>query len=139
MKPLPKTKDALVLRTDFSDQGAWKSICEAIREPQDEYEAFVECLDDKEFADLTKDQLIKRLPEGYPHTFLIVVDKQAVTHPEHPILVLDVFEDPGREFRAIPSQIAPVENNLSNGSLDFEDFAEAVDEDDEILRRSPEA
>jgi hypothetical protein len=139
MKLLPKTKDALVLRTDFSDHAVWQSICETIREPQDEYEAFVECLDDKEFADLPKDQLLKRLPEGYPHTFLIVVDRQAITHPEHPLLVLDVFEDPGREFRAIPSQIAPIENNLSNGSLDFDDFAEAVDEDDEILRRSPEA
>jgi hypothetical protein len=30
MKQIPKTKDALVLRADFSDQAAWEAICTII-------------------------------------------------------------------------------------------------------------
>jgi hypothetical protein len=35
----------------------------------------------------------------------------------------------GREFRAIPTAVQSIENNLSIANMDFEDFAEAVDED----------
>jgi hypothetical protein len=32
VKKLPKSENSLVLRTDFSDDSAWESICAAIRE-----------------------------------------------------------------------------------------------------------
>ena len=59
--------------------------------------------------------------------FIFVADQVAHLDPEHPILVVDCFEDPGRMFRVIPSAAWGVENNLSLANMDFEDFADAVD------------
>ena len=61
MKPLPKTKQSLVLRTDFSDNAAWASLCAAIQEPnEDGFKAFVDCVSDPVYEGLTVDQLVGR-------------------------------------------------------------------------------
>jgi hypothetical protein len=49
--------------------------------------------------------------------------------PEHPVLALDLYSDPGRTLRVIPSEMWGVENNLSLANMDFEEFADAVDKD----------
>lgn len=36
MKKIPTTNDVLVLRTDFSDEKTWKSICKSIKTPEPE-------------------------------------------------------------------------------------------------------
>jgi hypothetical protein len=138
MKQLPKTEHALVLRTDFSNQAAWEAICAAIRAPVGELRAFVDFLDDAEYAGATKDQLLGLVPEGYDHTFLIVVDRTAISHPDHPLLLVNLWERSGQEFRAIPAEIQGIENNLSIANMDFEDFADAVDETG-VFRGFPEA
>ena len=53
MKHLPETKNALVLRTDFSDAAAWEAICAAIREPVGEFRAYVHFVSDPAYAGLT--------------------------------------------------------------------------------------
>jgi len=45
------------------------------------------------------------------------------------VLVVDLYSDPGRSFRVIPSELWGVENNLSLANIDFEEFADAVDRD----------
>jgi hypothetical protein len=137
MKPLPETEDPLVLRTDFSDQAAWETICATIREPVGEFHAYVDFLDDVEYAGLTKDQLLRLVPEDYGHSFIIVADQTATSLPDHPLLIVDLYEGSGREFRAIPSQIQAIENNLSIANMDFEEFAESVD-DSGVFRGFPE-
>ena len=52
-----------------------------------------------------------------------------LTHPEFPILVVDLYASRGREFRALPTQVQAIQNNLSIANMDFADFAEAVDAD----------
>jgi hypothetical protein len=42
-------------------------------------------------------------------------------------LVVDLFEEPGRTFRAVPSAIQSIENNLSIANMDFWEFADNVD------------
>ena len=49
--------------------------------------------------------------------------------PGVPILVVDLRRERGRGFRAIPSTIQSIENNLSIANMDFFEFANAVDED----------
>jgi hypothetical protein len=44
-------------------------------------------------------------------------------------LAIDLYGERGRTFRAIPSQIRGIENNLSIGNMDFFEFADNVDED----------
>jgi hypothetical protein len=40
-----------------------------------------------------------------------------------------LFDDPGRVFRVVPSQILGIENNLSTANMDFDEFADSVGED----------
>ena len=130
---LPAAEDSPVIRTDFDNQHAWETICELIRMPvhdegQDLF-AYVELVDDPVFRDLTVEELIACVPEHFPHTFLFVVDKAATQAPEFPIQVVDLDHERGRTFRAIPSQIQVIENNLSIANMDFCSFADCVEED----------
>ena len=130
MKQIPKTENALVLRTDFSNHAAWETIRAIIRKPVGifRFRANVDLFDDIEYAGITKDQLLELIPKDYSHTFIVVVDRTAISLPDHPLLIVDLYERSGREFRAVPSQIQGIENNLSIANMDFEEFAESVDE-----------
>lgn len=129
MKPLPETQNALVLRTDFSDNSAWEAVCATIREPVGDFRASVDFVSDQEYAGLTVEQLLSLLPPGSHHSFIFIVDRTALSHSDHPILVVDLYAEPGRTFRVIPSEMWGVENNLSIANMDFEEFAEAADAD----------
>ena len=131
MKSFPDPDNAPVLRTDFSKQAAWEEIRAEIQKPVGrlQFRANVEFIDDPEYAGLTSSQLLDILPADYNHSFIIVADRMTISHPEHPLLIIDLFDKPAREFRAIPRQIQGVENNLSIANMDFEDFADAVHAD----------
>jgi hypothetical protein len=140
MNQVPAKEFPLVLRTDFSDQVAWEEICRIIRKPVGifRFRANVCFLDDVDFKEIAKDQLLDLIPRNYNHSFIILVDQVTISEPEHPLLVVDLYERSGRDFRALPSQIQGIENNLSIANMDFEEFAEAVDEDG-ILRGFPKS
>ena len=131
MKPLPETVNALVLRTDFSDQATWAAICAMIQKPVGilRFRANVELLDEAAYAGINKDGLLTLVSPHYNHSFIILVDQTAILHPEHPLLIVDLYERSGKEFRAVPSQIQSIENNLSIANMDFEEFADSVDQD----------
>ncbi len=129
MKEIPKTKDSLVLRTDFTDEAAWKSICKEIEKPNDhEFRAYVEFVSDPQYDGITAKQLA-RMKKSSDHLFIFVVDSISLSNPEHPILVVDLIDKLGRTFRVIPSQMWSVENNLSIANMDFHEFADAAGDD----------
>lgn len=115
------------MRTDFSDEPAWESLCVAIREPVGEFRAYVECISDREYEGLKAEDLSSIIGDGNA-TFAFIVDGIALSDPDHPILVVDLERNSGRTFRVIPSEMWSVENNLSLGNMDFGEFANAVDE-----------
>ena len=131
MKPLPQSQAALVIRTDFSDDQAWEAIGAAILELTEEgFGAHVEFVDDGAYRGVTKEQLLNLFPEGDQRPFFfMIVDDVTVRSPEHPVLVVDLWREPGREFRAVPAAVQAIENNLSIANIDFADFADAVEED----------
>jgi hypothetical protein len=130
MNPLPNTSSTLLLRTDFSDERAWDALCAAVQapEPGTGFSAGVTPLSDRAYEGATVEDLLSVGSVSY-RSFLLVADRMALTGPEQPVLVVDLLEEPGRTFRVIPSQAWSVENNLSLGNMDFEEFSEAVDED----------
>jgi hypothetical protein len=133
-KQLPKTNNPLVVRTDFENQQAWNAICKLIRAPVSvpggTFYAYVQFLEDEAFRGLGTEEVLARLPSDYNHSFLFVVDSTAISHPEFPILVIDVRGvHRGRNFRAVPTATQAIENNLSISNMDFFEFAAAVDED----------
>lgn len=129
MKPLPATKNALVLRTDFADEAAWQAICAAIQRPSDGFLAYVDFVNDPDYAGLEPAALLTTPSEEPDRSFVFMVDRAALSQPDQPILVVDLLDEPGRTFRVIPAGMAAVENNLSLANLGFADFAEAVDRD----------
>jgi hypothetical protein len=129
LKYIPDTQNALVLRTDFSDESVWELISTAIQEPVGDFQAYVEFLSDPAYSGLTPEQLMLLVPQESDHTFLFIVDQLSIFHPEHPILVIDLLNEPGRSFRVIPSEMWSVENNLSVANMDFHEFANSVDPD----------
>ena len=68
-------------------------------------------LSDREFDGLTVEQLIP-LTRGTNCTLIFIVDRVALTHPERPILTVDLYSEPGRTFRVIPALMWAVQNNL---------------------------
>jgi tetratricopeptide (TPR) repeat protein len=128
MKKIPLTENALVLRTDFSDESAWESICAAIQNPENEFTANVDFVSDPQNKDITTANLGAHVSPDYPFSFAFIVDDIAIAQPDHPILVINLPDASNRTFRVIPSQLWSVENNLSIGNMDFEEFADAADE-----------
>ena len=131
MKPIPVTDNSLVIRTDFADEAAWEAIIEAVQQPVGDFPYFADVvfLADADFDGLDKDQLRGLVPEGFPHSYLVVADRVAIASAEHPLLVVDLQDEPGREFRAIPSTVQDIAVNLSISNMDFEDFVVGVGED----------
>ena len=129
LKKIPETEDSLVLRTDFSNDELWEEVCKAIEKPDGISRAYVEFLSNSQYENLNIEQLLSLIGEESNHTFLFIVDKKTLSLPEFPILCIDLFEEPGRSFRVIPSAMISVQNNLSIANMDFEEFAESVDPD----------
>jgi hypothetical protein len=132
MKNIPETRNAMVLRTDFSDERAWQEVCAAIKEPVGQFRANVTFVSDPGFKDITIEEVIKqRTKKGF---VLFIVDDRTISHEEHPILVVDLWHEPGRTFRVIPAEMWGVENNLSLANMDWRDFAENADTADGVFR-----
>lgn len=131
MQKLPKTENSLLLRTDFTDDDAWTSLCITAQLPSEEgFQARLDCLSDPGYGGLTIEQLLSLAsPDSSGHFFIFIADHKALTDPEHPILVVDLDEEPGRAFRVIPQEMWGIENNLSLSNMDYEEFYEQADPD----------
>jgi hypothetical protein len=88
---------------------------------------------------MTVEQLVELTPKGGVHDFVFafLADRIALTEPEQPVLVVDLYDEPGRIFRVISRQLWGVENNLSIANLDFSEFADNADPDG-IFRGFPQ-
>lgn len=129
MKKLPQTENALLLRTCFSDDAAWAALCAAaLQTNEDDFQASLDCVSDREFEGLTVEKLLG-IAEESEHSFVFLADQFALSHHEHPIRVVDLDEALGCTFRVIPREMWNVENNLSLANMDFRDFAESIEAD----------
>ena len=111
-----------------------------------EFTANVRFVDDPSFANLSCHDIVRSLPADYSGYLAFVFDNQSKESDEHSLLVVDFSpkgDDPRdfernpnqvplediRTFRAIPSSIQSIENNLSIANMDFDDFRMAVRKD----------
>jgi hypothetical protein len=130
MNQLPCTPEALVVRTDFSADGAWDALRASLFSPsKDGFLANVAVVDDRRYEGLTSDQALDLIPVEYQHPLLVLADSVALASTERPLLVLDLQGERGRGVRVVAAQLWSIENNLSGANMDFEEFAGAVDED----------
>ena len=136
---MSNSQDALVVRTDYSDEKTWSELCLAIErsserlvkysEGLENYQDYIEYFEDPELNNLSVEQVLSLLPELVYRGEIFIVDRESLSHPDRPILVVDVYDKPGRTFRVVPNQMWSVDANLGIANMDFEEFAESVDED----------
>jgi hypothetical protein len=125
MPSLPPGEESLLVRTDFSDDEAWQSLCEAVTLPVGEFRAYVRPVSNPALAGATFQQLVEEAA-GSGRNFLLVADAPAMQGDDPTIQAIDLLDEPGRAFRLVPSAAWSVENNLSLGNMGFSEFAEAV-------------
>jgi hypothetical protein len=135
---LPKLRGSDLVRTDFADSAAWEQASsEAQQENSDGFRANITPVSDPAFDGLSWPAVKAAVPvDDDEGAVLFIADVTALASPEYPILVVDLLDD-RPPFRCIPSQLWGVENNLSIANMDWEDFADAVD-DDGVFRGFPE-
>jgi len=127
---VPPGESVLLIRTDFSDEVTWQTIVTATaQESNDGFLANVTIINDKAWTDATV-QDIKSAHEGdLVRTIAFVVDSETMFDKEHhAILCVRLDVQKSSTLRVIPSELWSVENNLSLGNLDWEDFISALDE-----------
>src|SRR5688500_2675227 len=105
MKKIPETDNVLVLRTDFSNDEEWNSVRDKITTPNEKLGvvAHVEFLSDKNFEGYSPENILKSIPDNYEHSIIFIIDKETILGSDSPILCLDLYDEPGRSFRVIPS------------------------------------
>jgi uncharacterized protein DUF6924 len=133
VRDLPATNIdySLVIRTDYTDDEAWAQVRAAIEapDPVNGFQAYVEFVDDPAFAATSPDHLTAPDVVRNEHSFVFLVDSATLADPEHPVLAVDLWEDPGRTFRVVPEHMWSVQNNLSLSNMDFSEFADSVSPD----------
>lgn len=134
---IPTSENALLIRTDFADQNAWEKLTDIVREPGDMFIFNMEIVDDRANSGATVEQLMGALSEDYPHSFIMVADTAAMSQPDFPLLVVDLAEERGRQFRAVAAQAASIDNNLSIANMGFDEFVGMADESG-VFRGIPE-
>lgn len=118
-----------VVRTWFGNEEQWASLRRAVGS-RGEFIAPVHFVDNRTFDGLTPDVLAamaRQSPDG--PLFLILADEIAMASDECPMLVVDLFDQPGRVFRVVASELWGVASNLPIANMDWEDFADSVDAD----------
>ena len=99
MPLLPRSDRPLVLRTTFGDDEAWRALQEAINQNVDGFQAQVTCLSRPEDAGIGSDDLLAAGAGSSGQAVVFLADARSFEHPEHPLLVVDLIDQPGRSFR----------------------------------------
>ncbi|MBK7977241.1 MAG: hypothetical protein IPK07_29600 [Deltaproteobacteria bacterium] len=129
MQPLPPTENALVLRTDFTNQKTWELVRSEIEADSTAgFRAYVEFLDDPQYANASIDQIRGLALNQQAHSFLMIVDHEALTRDDHAFLVIGLREwNSQYVFRVIPDEAWNIENNVSLGNAGLEDYFDDLD------------
>jgi hypothetical protein len=87
MKPIPPTKDSVLLRTYFGDDASWQRLCEVVQAPVGEFRAYVSPVSEREYEDISVHDVVE-VASGTDRSFVFVADRTAQLDPEHLILVV---------------------------------------------------
>ena len=123
------TESSPLVRTDFSsDQGWREAVRQATAQTEDGFRAELEPIDHRRFEGQSPEALAAN-ERWKGRGALFVVDAHTIEDCECSILCVDLSGRPIRTFRAIPSALWGVENNLRLANMDFDEFLRAAGED----------
>ncbi len=119
-----------VIRTDFTDESAWRQIQKDVAARNIlGFSAHVQFIDDRQYSGLTGQELLERIPNLSEYGCVFVADATAMSSAEHHLLVLNPIDPTGKTFRVIPAEAWGIENNLSIANMDYSEFANSADPD----------
>lgn len=123
---------SLLIRTDFSDDDAWRRLLLGVARPSDPdgFMAYFVFVDDRVFEGFGATELAE-VDGNAPVVY--AADRASMSGPERTLLVVDRLHDRGRSFRVTLDEAWSVENNLSLANMDFFEFATAT-QDDGVFR-----
>ncbi|MEV6676989.1 hypothetical protein AB0N09_08985 [Streptomyces erythrochromogenes] len=145
---------ALVIRTDYDDEPAWRAVVAALHEQgvDGEFEASVHVVDDPVWAGATPDAVVAAVGRDEDLSVVFIADGATMRSPHRALLALDlgaeeedldpeyyrelVDSPPPREFRTVPAGVHDVHANLSIANMDFEEYAHEALADPEGVYRS---
>ncbi|MER5910029.1 hypothetical protein ABT124_05845 [Streptomyces sp. NPDC001982] len=125
--PQPADLTTLVLRTDFADDAAWQAVRGAIEEADEKRSATF--VSDPRFDGASVQQLLDAeaaAAEDDKVCEVFVADAATMTDETHPLLAVDLFDEPGRTFRVPVRWFPEMSANLSIANADFADYADAA-------------
>jgi hypothetical protein len=126
----------LVVRTDYSDQAAWRTVMELLNAPQfGGLEPLNTFVDDPAWDGASVDEVLAVAPDTSDGV-VFLADAQTMRVP-YPLIAAnqltreDCEDDDeyayqieyGREFRVLPAGVSDVSANLSIANMDFPEFA----------------
>jgi len=121
--PLSGTDFSPLLRTDFTDDAAWRTLLESIEDPADTAKGWLTVMADPAHEGLSAAELLALVPDGSRYPVLVVADRETFAGHERTLLLIDVREEPGRTFRvAVPDAFASVLGNLAIDNQTFDDY-----------------
>lgn len=147
--------DALVIRTDFSDDESWAVVVGELClswGPDGAFPARVQVVDAPVWSGVTADEVLAAVDEDEYLSVVFVADRYTMESPARGVLALStVWEDEGdldpvyyqeliespepREFRAAPAAVHAVHVNVTLGNMGFAEFAATASaEPDRVLR-----
>jgi hypothetical protein len=120
--PLRETDYSPFLRTDFTDDEAWQALLDEVGDD------WVTVMEDPGHQGLSVAELLALVPDGSRYPVLVVADDVTFSSAERPLLLIDVNEEPGRTFRAVPDAFQSAIGNLSIANLGFDDYLRSLDD-----------
>lgn len=135
---LPTANVALVIRTDFTDDARWEWLQAELSKPAyldgttEELFYSFQFVDDRQFEGVTMEQVVDDHGHGADEmgfdgpTYLYLADGMTMTHPEHPLLAVNLYLDAGESFRLVPAAMPIVDVNLSIANLSFSDYMDSA-------------
>lgn len=148
---------ALVIRTDHSDEAAWRVVTAELRRPwgdHGEFEADVHLIEDPVWTEATSDAVLAVVSRDERLRVVFLADHVTMRSGHRALLALalavgaeDEDLDPAyyhelvdsaspRAFRTVPAGVRCAHTNLSLANLGFEDYAEVAIADPEGVFRS---
>ena len=128
--PLPAGDSALLIRTEFSDSKTWQAIVDATtRENPDGFAANLTVVSNPAWASASAKDVLTAHASDKERVVAFVFDAAAVSDEKHSLLCINLASKKKvRTMRVLPSEVWSVENNLTLGNMEWNDFASALKE-----------
>ncbi|MGW0434685.1 DUF6924 domain-containing protein [Micromonospora sp. NPDC003197] len=125
--PLPPITTSLVLRVDFTEDAEWDVLKAALIAEDLHTATFVS---DPQYDGVSIQDLVQAdagAADNDKLTYVFLADTTTMADEEHPLLAVDLYDQPGRTFRTPPRWYADISANLSIANMNFAEFADRAD------------